>query len=76
MPEPSTNTPTLTQILLATHTRTKEIKTDTKEILSLLSEPKTEGEQDRIDQILQALTEILTSLSTIHARLEKVTPIT
>lgn len=61
-----------TQRMVAeTHTTAREIRGDTGKILDLLTPPENDGE-DRIDQILHSLTDVMTSLASIHEKLDRV----
>ena len=58
------------QILTATHTTTEAVHKDTQQILGLLAETSGDGEEDRIDQILKALSDLLTSTAALHAKVD------
>ena len=71
---PITPTSTLSpaaQLLTATHAETREIHGDTRRIIDLLEESGTGDAPDRIDQILEALAEVLTSLATLHGKVDR-----
>jgi hypothetical protein len=72
MSDPNITNPTSSAMQLVVETRqeTAEIHGDTARILDLLNPPQEEGE-DRIDQILAALAEALTSLASAHEKIDR-----
>lgn len=61
-----------TQMLAETRQETREIHGDTRKILGLLEEPAgAHQEEDRIDQILGAFAEVLTSLASLHDKVDR-----
>ena len=63
--------PTSGQILMSTLSEATATHKDTQQILDLLQPPEQEGGEDRIDQLLGSLADVLTSLAGLHEKVDR-----